>query len=48
MSINPLFTHCRTVRRNRTSKMATLLHFVNGCSHIAVKVQRMTLSCDQS
>jgi len=45
---NPLFTHCRILNRNRTNKMALLLHSVNGGSRIAVKIQRMTLSCDQS
>jgi len=45
---NPLFTHCRTLRRNRTNKMAPLLHFVNGRSHIDVKVQHMTMSYEQS
>jgi len=39
---------CASVSRNRTNKMAPLLHFVNGRSHIDVKVQRMTMSYDQS
>jgi len=42
----PLIHTYRIVRRNSKNKMATLLHFVNGCSHIAVQVQRMTLSFD--
>jgi len=44
----PLIHTYRIVRRNSKNKMATLLHFVNGCSHIAVQVQRMTLSFNQS
>jgi len=40
-------TYC-IVRRNSKNKMAKLLHFVNGCSHLAVQVKRMTLSFDQS
>jgi len=44
----PLIHTYRIVRRNSKNKMAMLLHFVNGCSHIAVQVQRMTLSFDQS
>jgi len=34
--------------RNITNKMAPLLHFVNGPSHIAVKVQQVTMSYGQS
>jgi len=43
----PLIHTYRIVRRNTKNKMATLLHFVKGCSHLAVKVQCMTLSCNQ-
>jgi len=33
LDINPLFTHCRIVNRNSTSKMALLLYFVKGGVH---------------
>jgi len=33
----PLFTHHRTLRCNRPNKMAPLLHFVKGLSHIDAK-----------
>jgi len=45
---NPLFTHYCIVNRNSTNKMAPLLRFVNRRPHIDVKLQRMTMSCDQS